>query len=128
MSWNLHHWKNCAQGRALRRGRPMTFSRCVELAQAQEARGGLKPIHVQARVRGLVLCGLVVQVMPERAGAPSFVQLDTELGSLWVAAGRTRSCSGVDGRCHCAAAEAGRACEARGRLGAAPLGNTGVTL
>jgi len=85
-------------------------------------------VHVQARIRGVVLCGRL-----EGAFAGDDVDMfkvRTELGTAWTRGANVRLC-GLDGRCECVRAAAdgkGVADGCGGASCATPLGNTGGTV
>jgi hypothetical protein len=108
---------------------PLTFDRYSRHVLAgYVATGNVKPVHVQVRKRGVVLCGKVLEASEGRQGTDWF-KVDTYLGQNWFPDQNVRLCSG-DGRCMCEepAGADGRACATAASAGAVPLGNTGTTV
>lgn len=92
-------------------------------------------LAVQVRISGVTFCGSLLEVAERRGGQQvDFFKVKTESGSVgWFSQWNTRLCGGVDGRCVCEQERPGarvgsRTANARARLGAVPLGNTGTTM
>lgn len=120
MSANVH------QGLVARQ-EALTAASYAELCEDRVWHGRAIPVHVQARIHGLVQCARVAEVKPGVKGTDWF-RLDAGAGPQWVPHANVRACAG-NGHCGC---EAGAAeLDARSAAGAAasavPLGNTGTT-
>ncbi len=105
----------------------LTYAGYLALVLDQHKSTGIvRPVRVQVRKRGVVLCGRVLEASPGSQDTDWF-KVDCHLGQLWFAHENVRLCSGDD-RCMCEpAGEAGRACAPSAPAGAVPLGNTGTT-
>jgi hypothetical protein len=102
----------------------MTFEKLAAFVTDRHAAGQFGSIHVQCRVKGEVLCGVVEEAAI--GNQTDFVKARTPIGVQWVSAWNVRACSG-DGRCTCETAGGGGApVSGARRASATPLGNTGV--
>lgn len=113
---------------------PLTFAAWCGIGLEHYKRTGELPaIHVQVQKRGVKLCGRVLEAAPAREGQDTdWFKVDCYLGQLWFAHTNVRQCSGLDGRCHCAATDAApagtRACAGASGASTVPPGNTGTTV
>lgn len=103
---------------------PLTFAEFLAHHCAKEERGDHSPTFVQARRRGVVLCGRVIEASPGEGC--DFFHVDLATGPAWVVHHNVRLCS-FDERCSCAVRCEGAAQPHPAALGAVPLGNTGTT-
>lgn len=106
---------------------PITFEKLATFVTERHAAGQYGPIHVQCRVKGEVICGVVEEAAI--GNQTDFIRARTPLGVCWVSAWNVRACSG-DGRCTCEAPDRRDSARAGAPEGAsaAPLGNTGVAV
>lgn len=87
--------------------------------------GIVRPVRVQVRKRGAVLCGRVLEASPG-----DWFKVDSYLGQLWFAGENVRLCGGNGCSCEGEATQATgspRACAGAPGACAVPLGNTGTT-
>ncbi len=77
----------------------LTASGYAELCEERVWHGRAIPVHVQARIRGVVQCARVAEVKSGTAGTDWF-RLDAGAGPQWVPHANVRACAG-NGLCLC---------------------------
>lgn len=101
MGGNVLHESLGQQGRSpCVQGEALTFEAySAHMLDVWKRTNLVRPVHVQVRKRGIVLCGRVVEASPGNVGSDWF-KVDSYLGQLWFVGDNVRMCSG-DGRCSC---------------------------
>lgn len=113
---------------AHRKTRRLSYDRLAAQVQASEAARDYRPVWVQVRIRGEVMCAHVAGAMAQSGTRPALLKLDTPIGIQFRPAYETRACSHAgDGLCTCAA-RCGDTQGAPQRAALTPPGKTGVTL
>lgn len=118
----LQHETQCAQAQ---QGRALTYRGYLGARIDFERGTGVRPVHVQFRKRGAVLCGVAIEGSPGQDGQDWF-RVKSSLGVCSVPANNVRLCGGEGCSCEQPAASAG-ARAAMAAVCAVPLGNTGTT-